>query len=184
MSAVARARHRLTVDDFEALIATGRLAEARIELIGGELFSMNPQGPVHASLTVWLRRLLEDAYGKGFFVRDHSPLRATEHDQPEPDLALVRGFPSKDAPHPRGDEVVLVMEVSVTSRKEDRDKASVYARGGVPEYWLVAPEDGQVEVHRGPQSDGTYRSKTTYDAADSIPWPELNGSIAASELLL
>jgi Uma2 family endonuclease len=183
MNAELRPRHRLTVDDFDALIASGRLADARVELIDGDLVDMNAQGPAHASLTVWLRRLLEAAYGSGFHVRDHSPLRATTHDQPEPDLALVRGAPQKRAPHPTGGDVVLVMEVSVRSVPQDRAKAAVYARGGVPEYWLVDPEGEQVEVHRGPQADGSYRSKQTYGPGETIPWPERDDAVDASELL-
>jgi len=183
MDAALRSRHRLTVDDFDALIASGRLADARVELIDGELLSMNAQGPVHASLTVWLHRLLERAYGGGHHVRDHSPLRATDHDQPEPDLALVRGAPAKDAPHPTGADVVLVMEVSVSTLQEDRAKAAVYARGGVPEYWLVAPEAELVEVHRGPRPDGSYRSKQSYGPGDLIPWPRREDAVDAAELL-
>lgn len=183
MTAALRPRHRLTVDDFDALIASGRLADARVELIDGDLVDMNAQGPVHASLTVWLHRLLEAAYGPGYHVRDHSPLRATQHDQPEPDLALVRGAAQKQAPHPTGGDVVLVIEVSVSSVPEDRAKAAVYARGGVAEYWLVDPEGGQVEVHRGPQPDGSYRSKQTYAPGEIIPWPERDDGVHAAELL-
>ena len=183
MTAALRPRHRLTVDDFDALIASGRLADARVELIDGDLLEKVPQNPLHASLTVWLRRLLEAAYGSGYHVRDHSPLRATQHDQPEPDLALVRGAAQKQAPHPTGGDVVLVIEVSVSSVPEDRAKAAVYARGGVAAYWLVDPEGGQVEVHRGPQPDGSYRSKQTYAPGEIIRWPERDDGVDAAELL-
>ena len=183
MTVVLRARHRLTVDDYGALIATGRLADARVELIDGELLAMNAKGPVHASLTVWLRHLVEAAYGAGFHVRDHSPLHATDYDQPEPDLALVRGAPSKEAPHPTGADVVLVMEVSVTTVREDREKAAVYARAGVPEYWLINPDESKVEVHRGPNVDGSYSSKQTYGPGELIPWPERADGVDAAELV-
>jgi Uma2 family endonuclease len=183
VTVVARPRHRLTVDDFDALIAGGRLADARVELIDGELISMNAQGPVHASLTVWLRHQIEAAYGPGFHVRAHSPLRATDHDQPEPDLALVRSAPAKQAAHPTGADVVFVVEVSVTSVREDRDKAAVYARGGVPEYWIVDPEAGQIEVFRSPRPDGSYASKLTFTPGDRVPWPERDDDVAAEALL-
>ncbi|MEL6188003.1 MAG: Uma2 family endonuclease [Myxococcota bacterium] len=184
MTAARRTRRRLSVDDFDALIASGRLAGAPVELIDGWLYDMNAQGPIHANHTVWLRQVLEGAYGPGHYVRDHSPLRATDFDQPEPDLALVRGEPAKgERPHPTGADVVLVMELSVTTLAEDREKAAVYARGGVPEYWLVAPHEGQVEVHRGPNPDGSYREKLTYVAGDAIPWPERDDAVDAAELL-
>lgn len=183
MSLAPRPRHRLTVDDLDALIVSGCLDDARVELIDGELLAMSQQGPIHASLTVWLHRRLEAAYGQGFHVRDHSPLRAGRHDQPEPDLALVRGEAPRTGPHPTGADVVLVMEVSVSSLEVDRMKAAVYARAGVPAYWLVDPEGGRIEVHRGPQADGSYRSKETYLRGDLIPWPEQDGAIDAAELL-
>lgn len=184
MAEALRSRHRLSVDDYDALIASGRLVHEKVELIDGWLYDMNPQGPIHANHTVWLRQLLEQTYGPGHHVRDHSPLRATDYDQPEPDLALVRGAAVKgERPHPRGPDVVLVVEVSVTSLAADRDKAAVYARGGVPEYWLVAPGERRVEVHRGPESDGSYRDKRTYSAGEKIPWPERDDAVDAEDLL-
>ena len=179
-----RRRRRLSVDDFDALIASGRLAGAPVELIDGGLYDMNAQGPVHANHTVWLHRVLERVYGSDFHVRDHSPLRATDYDQPEPDLALVRGPAAKgERPHPSGADVVLVVELSVSTLAEDRDKAAVYARGGVPEYWLVAPPEGRVEVHRGPEPDGSYRDKRTFQPGERIDWPERDDSVDAAELL-
>lgn len=136
-----------------------------------------PPYTVHLTTLRSVRRSLS-----GSRTRDHSPLRATDHDQPEPDLALVRGTPSKDAPHPTGADVVLVMEVSVTTLHEDRAKAAVYARGGVPEYWLVAPEAELVEVHRGSRPDGSYR-KQSYGPGDLIPWPRREDAVDAAELL-
>ena len=184
MTADIRPRRRLSVDDYDALIASGRLDGVPVELIDGWLYDMNAQEPIHANHTVWLHRVLEQVYGLGYHVRDHSPLRATDFDQPEPDLALVRGAPVKgERPHPTGADVVLVMELSVTTLAEDRDKAAVYARGGVAEYWLVAPSDRRVEVHRGPEPDGSYRDKRTYVAGEMIPWPERDDAVDAEELL-
>lgn len=161
----------------------GLLADARVELIGGELLEMNAQSATHATLTVILHRLLERAYGPGFYVRGHSPLRCGDHDQPEPDLALVRGEPKLTESHPTGTDVVLVIEVAITTVAHDRAKAEVYGRGGVPEYWLVLPETGAVEVHREPQPDGSYGSKQTFRAGDTIAWPERSDGVQADLLL-
>lgn len=184
MTAVARKRYRLSAAEYDRMIEAGLLADARIELIDGELLAMNAQGAPHSMLTVWLRRVLEKTYGEGFYVQDHSPLAATEYDQPEPDLALVRGTPQKTATrHPTGADVVLVIEVAFTTLREDRDKAEVYARGGVAEYWLINPAIPAVEVHRGPQADGSYREKLSYDPGETLPWPERSDGIDAAELL-
>lgn len=60
MSAIVEpTRHRLSIDDFERLVAAGILAEdSRVELIEGDLIDMPPIGPGHASVSVRLTRLL------------------------------------------------------------------------------------------------------------------------------
>jgi Uma2 family endonuclease len=45
-----------------------------------------------------------------------------------------------------------VVEVADASLRLDRRvKGSLYARGGLPEYWIVDLVDAVVEVHRDPQ---------------------------------
>ena len=54
---------------------------------------------------------------------------------------------------------VLVVEVAHSSVTLDRErKASLYARAGVPDYWIVNVEEGFVEVYRqpAPSSDAPY----------------------------
>ena len=53
-----------------------------------------------------------------------------------------------DCGHPTTAE--LVVEVAVSSAVVDRENASLYADAGVPEYWIVLGELGQVEVCRQP----------------------------------
>jgi Uma2 family endonuclease len=184
MTVTPRERYRLSAAEYDRMIEAGLLADARVELIDGELLAMNAQGAPHSMLTVWLRRLLEQTYGPGFYVQDHSPLATGAYDQPEPDLALVRGAPEKTAArHPSGRDVVLVIEVAFTTLREDRAKADVYARGHVPEYWLINPAGPAVEVHRAPQPDGTYGEKRVYHPRERITWPERQDAIDATELL-
>ena len=181
---VARQRHRLSAADVTRMIEAGVLTNARVELIDGELLAMNAQGAPHVMLTVWLRRLLESVYGAGHYVQDHSPISVTEYDRPEPDLALVRGTPSKTAAHlPTGSDLVLVVEVSFTTLREDRAKAEVYARGGVPNYWLVNADEQCIEVHTGPRPDGSWLTMKVYSPGEHIAWPERKDSIDAAQLL-
>jgi Uma2 family endonuclease len=49
---------------------------------------------------------------------------------------------------------MLLVEVAETSVDFDRSvKLPLYARVGIPEYWLVDLERGVLEVHRSPQED-------------------------------
>ena len=54
-------------------------------------------------------------------------------------------------------DAALVAEVSVSSLDEDRAMADIYAAGGIPVYWIVNVDDGQVEVYSDPGPSG-YRS--------------------------
>jgi Uma2 family endonuclease len=46
---------------------------------------------------------------------------------------------------------VLVVEVADTTLQFDRTtKAALYARAGIPEYWIVNLADRVLEVHRQP----------------------------------
>lgn len=50
-----------------------------------------------------------------------------------------------------------MVEVSDSTLDFDRGpKLQMYARGGVPEYWILNPIAGELERHRGPRADGTY----------------------------
>ena len=61
--------------------------------------------------------------------------------------------------HPR--TALLVVEVAGDSLRLDRQtKAALYARAGIPKYWIVNLAEGTVEVHRDPDSEtGAYRAK-------------------------
>ncbi len=93
---------------------------------------------------------------------------------PEPDVAIVRG---KEADyqkrHPQPAEILLLIEVSDSTLNEDRDiKARMYARDGVPEYWIVNCEDRQVEVYTDPHAKAKtphYRKLTTYLPGQNLP---------------
>jgi Uma2 family endonuclease len=87
-------------------------------------------------------------------VRDDKPLDCGSKEQPEPDLAVVVGAPGDyKKRHPRGDETLLVVEVSRTTQDRDREKVSIYASACVPEYWLIDEPQRIVEVHQDPDED-------------------------------
>ena len=56
--------------------------------------------------------------------------------------------------YPDASEAALVAEVSISSLDEDRAKAEIYAAGGIPVYWIINVDDGQVEVYSKPGPSG------------------------------
>lgn len=143
--------HRFTRADYERLVDKGAFGpDDRVELLDGLLVVREPQGSRHATAVLKLRHALERAFGRGHHVRDHAPLALDDASEPEPDLAVVRGRIGdyRDV-HPS--RPVLVVEVADTSLARDRLKKSViYARAGVPEYWILNLVDDLLEVSRDP----------------------------------
>lgn len=73
-----------------------------------------------------------------------------------------------------------MVEVSSRSLRRDRGvKARIYAREGIPEYWIVNVDERLVEVHRDPDSGtGDYRTISKTRAGEALP------SSAVPELLV
>jgi len=88
-------------------------------------------------------------------VRQQDPIALDDASEPEPDVVVV---PGSDLDyfddHPA--RPVLVVEVAETSLYYDRGrKSSVYARAGLPDYWIVNLVDWQIEVYRRPATDNS-----------------------------
>jgi len=92
----------------------------------------------------------------------------TSDSVPESDITVVRGERGTyRGKHPTGRETALVIEVAESSVSLDRKKAAIYARAGIPEYWIVNLEDWRLE--RMPQPDGTFAKTETLHVSDSVP---------------
>jgi Uma2 family endonuclease len=120
----------------------------RVELINGEVVRMSPQTTTHATVVVLVTRALSRLEAAGRVARAQLPM-ALGRSEPEPDYALVAGSPREFiAEHPS--TALLIVEVAVSSLAYDKKKAGLYARAGVPEYWIVDVTRRQLLVHRQP----------------------------------
>jgi Uma2 family endonuclease len=105
--------------------------------------------------------------------------------EPEPDLSVVAAHEadSQDE-HPRSAR--LVVEVATDSLGKDRSvKGPLYARAGIPEYWIVNLTDECVEVHRGPDAPAArYAAVLTFRRGQTLNSPQVDGlSLTVDELL-
>jgi len=151
---VADPKSRLwTQDELHQMAELGFFDGQRAELIEGEIVVLSPQKASHYSATDQAADLLRQHFGKGFHVRMQGPLDLGPHSEPEPDVAVVQGNrASYKTRHPK--TAVLIVEVSDTTLKNDRSrKASLYARAGIADYWIINLVDRQLEVYRQPQPD-------------------------------
>jgi len=146
------APHRLTVDDVLRMAEAGILAEtARVELVDGVLVEMNPIGPEHRGVVGWLTQHLARAGSERWDVMVQDMLVLDEGGAfVMPDVMLTPKLPRTEL----ATSALLVIEVAQTSHARDQEKAIVYARADVPEYWIVDIATETVVVHRSPSVTG------------------------------
>jgi Uma2 family endonuclease len=83
--------------------------------------------------------------------------------------------------HP--DSAYLVIEVAETSLPADREKAEVYAEGGIEEYWIVDTVHDLIEV-RTDIVDGVYTRVTPYHRGQLItPRGFANLTVSVADVL-
>jgi len=161
--------------------------EDRVELIDGEIVTVTPQKSRHATAVSLAETALRHAFHEHYHVRSQLPLALDATSEPEPDVAVVASAVRdyRDA-HPS--TALLVVEVADTPLEFDRTrKASLYARAGIADYWVVNLVDAMVEVHRNPQQSAAgwrYASVERYKAGDPIaPLARPDRFIAVDDLL-
>ncbi|HUG69776.1 MAG TPA: Uma2 family endonuclease [Pirellulaceae bacterium] len=155
---------KLSVAEYDDMVAKGAFdgLAKKIELIHGEVQAMNPACPVHDDLieylTDWSK---ENTDRRQIRVRVQLGLSLPEFDsRPEPDVLWVKARRYL-AGHPQASDVLLLIEVSDSSLKLDRDqKAELYAKAAIVEYWIVNMADEVVHIYRDPDHSG-YRTLNT-----------------------
>ena len=167
---------RFTIDEYHQMIRDGILIDGEpIELLEGWMVKKMSHGTPHDSAVQALFKRLLRLAPPGWDVRGQSAVTLpTDGSEPEPDFALVRGDEStyRDR-HPGPDDIGLVVEVSVSSLRVDRvGKARIYARAGIPVYWIVNVADKVIEVYTQPSGPGetpAYAQRDDYPVGTAVP---------------
>jgi Uma2 family endonuclease len=154
--------YRFNVDEYERM----DLDDPRVELINGYVVKKVPKKPTHS----WTTKTMERLIPPGWTSRQEQPVRIPAFDEPEPDVAIVRGGDDDyEHRHPVPADVGLLVEVSEATLVRDQgEKLPAYARGGIPVYWIVNLVDRQVEVYTDPGPDG-YRSIQVFTQGQHVP---------------
>jgi len=159
----------ISVEAYHVLLDLGA-AGRRTELLRGTIIEKMTKSPLHVVVVSRLVERLSGVLPPGHIVRKEDPLTLVDS-EPEPDIAVVGGTPSDfRAAHPRS--ALLAIEVAVRTEETDREKASIYARAGVGEYWLVLPETRTIEISNQPIGSGYLETRVVSA-----------GEIAASRVL-
>jgi Uma2 family endonuclease len=162
------------VDQYHQMVEKGLLSEdAPVELVEGWIIPKMPNSPRHYGTIQRISRKLETVLPKGWVIRIQGPI-TTSDSEPEPDLVVARDdgndYLSK---HPSPADIGLLIEVSLTTPGFDRtNKARVYARAGIPQYWVVDLDRERIEELSDPDSsepDPHFRSANVKSKVAEIP---------------
>jgi len=162
---------RLTTEDYGQMVERGAFdhLDRKIELIRGEIRQMNPAGPIHDGLiiylTSWSARMSDP---NTVLVSSQTGLNLSPlASQPEPDVLWVRKARYLDR-HPGADDVLLAIEVAFSSLKNDLlEKAELYAEAGIVEYWVVDSEAKCIHVLRNPHQNA-YADRSIVKPGETI----------------
>lgn len=182
---------RFTPAEYHKLIDSGIIMEGEpVELLEGYLVEKGMRNPPHDGVVTRLTNRLPRRLPAGWVARIQCAVAFGES-EPEPDGAVVRGDDtSYDNRLPATADFGIVIEVSDSTLAFDRrDKGRIYARAGIPVYWVINVADRQVEVYSDPvpaASPPAYRVRTDYKLGDQLPITldgTAGGTIPVSDLL-
>ncbi|MGH9947818.1 MAG: Uma2 family endonuclease [Pyrinomonadaceae bacterium] len=179
---------RLNVKQYYQMDDLGFFRGRRVELIEGEIVQMSPMKSPHMVAIQLINEALRTVFGRGFVVLSQMPIRLSKTNEPEPDVTVVKGK-IRDFVESLPNHAELVIEVSESTLRFDRgEKAGLYARYGIQDYWILNLKGRCLEVHRHPvkSSDGKayYSEILTVNAGDSItPLIKPKSKIKVSDIL-
>jgi Uma2 family endonuclease len=157
-----------------ALCSEKQYKGRKLILVEGEILEMPDPNPPHDVSLGLTEAALRAAFGVGKWIRGQMSLVLGLSTDPMPDVAVVPGSPRDiKTDHPRS--ALLVVEISESTLDYDtRDKANLYAAGGIQEYWVVDLVHRQLIVFRDRAADpaqlfgAAYSSRIVLDAATTV----------------
>jgi Uma2 family endonuclease len=147
---------RWTVQDYHSISELGLLIDDRTELIDGQITLMAAKGTPHVTSLHLLANVLRDRLGNLALVRTQDAIHLDDFSEPEPDLAIVQGTVlDYTEQHPHPEQIYLIVEVADSTLKQDCEiKDKLYAKSGIADYWVLAPQKRQLHIFRKPTSTG------------------------------
>ena len=181
-------RKKWTVKECRALVEQGLIAPGKFGLIEGGIVPKTGRSRLHILVLHKMLFLLAGIFGPDA-IQAQAQIGIGERDadnDPEPDVAVLVGTLSdyiEREPDP-ATEVRLLIEVSDTTLCGDTvRKAALYARHGLPDYWVVSLANRVLIVHRQPSETGYAEVQTYSETALAAPLAAPNALIRVADLL-
>ena len=154
-------RFLINVDQYYKMAEAGIIQPSdRVELIHGEILTMSPINSPHVGIVNRLTKLFVRNLDDNATISIQNPIRINQRTEPEPDFVIAKfrkdEYGSKKIT-PK--DTYLVVEVASSSLEYDRRvKIPLYAKAGIPEYWIINVDKKQIEQYTKPKG-GEYLEK-------------------------
>jgi Uma2 family endonuclease len=176
--------YKWSVEDYHRIVDSGVLEGKSVELLEGEIIAMSPEKPIHSSRIDTIADYLRDILKGTAKVREAHPI-TLDNSEPEPDIAIVRleadNYTSR---HPYPQDIYWLVEVSNSTLSKDlEEKSIIYARNGIPEYWVIDLLHNKLWLFTNPQQNSYLNKQEIITGKiNSVFFP--NVSIEIDKLLL
>jgi Uma2 family endonuclease len=170
-----------SLDDYHQMIEIGLLADRPVELIDGEIIQMSPEGVPHIFYCRGTAKYLRSILGDRAEISEAHPITLPNDSEPEPDIAIIRTPDTLyQTRHPQPDDIFWLIEVSNSTLVKDLGvKQDLYARSGIPEYWVMNLQTSELVVFKNLTADG-YQSETRFTNGTISPsaFPDISIEIS------
>ncbi|MCH8317261.1 MAG: Uma2 family endonuclease [Bacteroidetes bacterium] len=157
----------ITVSAYHIMYENGAIDE-NVELIEGVIVEKMPKKPIHSAIVARLNELIRNFLLPHLHIRQEQPITFLRS-EPEPDLAVVKGN-ENDYLYSHPSKAEFIIEVALTSLALDREKIAIYAKAGIPEYWIINVKQKEIEVYSDLKKS-QYIKKKIIHLNDMISFP-------------
>lgn len=167
--------HKITVDEFLALDEAGFFLDHHVELIEGEIFEMAALHRPHSRTLMVLSTAIDlavEALDASLEALSPISSKLNEHSLPEADIVIADREESRMV---EGPTVRLLVEVADSSLRHDLGiKLRLYARTGVPEYWVADVNARKIIRFHAPAGE-EYAERTEFAFGVAVPSATIAG---------
>ena len=144
---------RWTKDEYHYLAELGFFEGKRTEFLGGEIIEMPTMNSPHATGLTLADDNLRKIFSENFVVRNQMPMNFGAEFEVVPDIVIIKGK-ARDFINAHPQTADLIVEISDTTLNYDRNrKASLFAKNGIEDYWILNLKNGRLEIYRRPITD-------------------------------
>lgn len=159
------------------LVAEFPVDNVQREIIDGELIVSPSPSLRHQRLSARLSdaiRAYLTARGGGEVFYSPVDVLFSDHNVVQPDLLFIPADRAEIMTEKNVQGVpALLIEIVSDTRRDRVRKRDLYARFGVPEYWIVDPDADRIEVYR--LHDGSYGKPQIHEPGDTLTYERLPG---------